>query len=81
MPKMRDNPKVTRAYAGGGSNVASAAMQDTGGFKKGGRAKKHVGHVDGGMSMENAGRTPRKSGGGVFSSAASGTPRKPSSHY
>lgn len=82
MAKMADDTKVTRAYAGGDSNVASEAREGTSGFKKGGKVgKKMVGHVDGVMSMAHAGRKPRKSGGGVFSAAASGTPRKPSSHY
>ena len=82
MAKMADDKKVTRAYAGGDSNVAKEARQDNDGFKKGGKvAKKNVGHVDGVMSMAHAGRKPRKSGGSVFSSASSGTPRKPSTHY
>ena len=48
--------------------------------KKGGRVKKHVGHVTGGMSKANAARKPRKAGGRVgsnmnpLSSAAAGTP-------
>jgi hypothetical protein len=82
MAKMADDTKVTKAYAGGDSNVAKEAREGTSGFKRGGRAKKKdVGEVHGVMSMAHAGRKPRKSGGGVFSSAASGTPRKPSSHY
>ena len=67
--------KVTKAYAGGDSNVAKEAHSDTDGFKKGGRAKKHMGKAAGLMSKAHAGRKPRKSGGGVFSSAAAGTPR------
>jgi hypothetical protein len=81
MAKMADDTKVTRAYAGGDSNVAKEAREGTNGFKRGGRTKKMVGDVDGPMSMAHAGRKPRKSGGGVFSSASSGSPRKPSSHY
>ena len=82
MPKMADDTKVTRAYAGGDSNVAKEAREGTNGFKKGGKvAKKSVGNVDGVMSMAHAGRKPRASGGGVFSSAKSGSPRKPASHY
>ena len=80
MAKMADDTKVTRAYAGGDSNVAKEAREGTNGFKKGGKVKKDVG-MPGVMSMAHAGRKPRKSGGGVFSSAASGSPRKPSSHY
>lgn len=67
--------KVTKAYAGGDSNVAKEAHAGTEGFKKGGRAKKDGGKAAGLMSKAHAGRKPRKSGGGVFSSAASGTPR------
>jgi len=67
--------KVTTAYAGGDSNVAKESRMGTDGFKKGGRAKKDAGKAAGLMSKAHAGRKPRKSGGGVFSSAASGTPR------
>lgn len=42
---------------------------------------KHVGKVHGGEGAKHGGKAPRKSGGGVFSSAHSGSPRKPSSHY
>ena len=49
--------------------------------KHGGKAKKHVGHVEGEHEKHHAGRKPRKSGGGVFSSAQSGSPRAKSSHY
>lgn len=48
--------------------------------KKGGRVKKHVGHVMGAMAKAHAGRKPRKNGGRTgsnmnpLSSAASGTP-------
>jgi len=67
--------KVTKAYAGGDSEVAKEAHSGTDGFKKGGRAKKSMGKAAGLMSKAHAGRKPRKSGGGVFSSAAAGTPR------
>ena len=67
--------KVTKAYAGGDSEVAKEAKAGTAGFKKGGRAKKDMGKAEGVFSKAHAGRKPRKSGGGVFSSAASGTPR------
>lgn len=81
MAKMADDSKVTKAYAGGDSNVAKEAREGTNGFKKGGKVKKVVGDVDGVMSMAHAGRKPRKSGGGVFSTASGGSPRKPASHY
>jgi len=42
---------------------------------------KDVGKVQGGSGMNHGGKAPRKSGGGVFSSAHSGSARKPSSHY
>jgi hypothetical protein len=42
---------------------------------------KHVGKVHGGMGAKHGGKAPRKAGGGVFSSAHSGSARKPSSHY
>ena len=56
-------------YAGGQSEVAKEAKNKAEGFKRGGKTKHH------------AGRKPRKSGGGVFSSAQSGSPRAKSSHY
>jgi hypothetical protein len=61
--------------------VFKEADEKTNGFKKGGVAKKNVGDVDGVMSEAHAGRKPRKSGGSVMSSAASGTPRGKASHY
>ena len=67
-----------RAYAGGDSDVAKEAMQGTNGFKRGGKADMKA---EGVMSKAHAGRKPRKSGGGVFSSAAAGTPRGKASHY
>jgi hypothetical protein len=67
-----------KAYAGGDSNVASESKQGTGGFKRGGKAG---GKPSGVMSKANMGRKPRKSGGGVMSSAASGSPRGSASHY
>lgn len=67
------------AYAGGKSNVAKESMGGTDGFKRGGKT---AGKVDGMMSKAHAGRKPRKSGGGVFSSASGpGTPRAKASHY
>ncbi len=72
--KKVSDTKVTTAYAGGNSEVAKEAKAGTAGFKKGGRAKKDM-KADGVMSKAHAGRKPRKSGGGVFSSAAAGTPR------
>ena len=71
-----------KAYAGGDSNVASEAMGGTNGFKKGGKVGKHADmKAEGVMSMAHAGRKPRKSGGGVFSTASSGTPRGKADHY
>lgn len=70
-----------KAYAGGESNVAAESRNTKEGFKKGGKVAKKDMAVDGVMSAAHAGRKPRKSGGGVFSSAASGTPRGKSSHY
>lgn len=70
------------AYAGGDSEVAKESRAGNDGFKRGGKAKKNVGNVSGLMSSANAGRKPRKAGGGVFSSASGpGTPRKSSSPY
>lgn len=59
------------AYEGKASTIKEA-KEKTGGFKKGGAAKK---------VMSKAERPARKSGGGVMSSAASGTPRGKASHY
>lgn len=56
-----------------GPAVARSAKSKTAGFKKGGKAEKKV--------MSKAARPARKSGGGVFSSASSGTPRGKASHY
>jgi len=71
-----------KAYAGGDSNVAAESRNAKEGFKKGGKvAKKKDMKAEGVMSMAHAGRKPRKSGGGVFSTAASGTPRAKSSNY
>jgi len=53
-------------------------------FKKGGKAEKaHGGCMKkGGKAvMSHAARPARKSGGGVLSSAASGSPRGKASHY
>jgi hypothetical protein len=60
-------PKSHTAYSGGNSKVAAEAMDSTDGFKKGGKA---MGKAEGVMSKAHAGRKPRKSGGGVLSSAA-----------
>lgn len=68
------------AYSGGKSNVASEMMKGNDGFKRGGKTKM-AGKVEGVMSEAHAGRKPRKSGGGVMSSAAAGSPRAKSSHY
>jgi len=81
------------AYKGKASTIKEAEDK-TEGFKKGGKAAgkmsgggmyekggKALGKVKGVMSEANAARKPRKSGGSVMSSAASGTPRGKSSHY
>jgi hypothetical protein len=52
--------------------VAAEIEKGTDGFKKGGCAMKKGG---------KAKRAARASGGGVFSSAASGTPRGKAQHY
>lgn len=68
-----------KAYAGGDSNVAREAMQGDNGFKRGGKAGMKA---EGMMSKAHAGRKPRKSGGGVFSSASGpGDKRKPAQNY
>ena len=63
------------AYKGKASTIKEAE-EKTNGFKKGGKAmgKKSM------PPMKDE-RPARKSGGGVFSSAASGTPRGKSQHY
>jgi hypothetical protein len=66
------------AYSGGNSNVASESMNTKDAFKKGGKVGMKA---DGVMSEAHAGRKPRKSGGGVLSSAAGGSPRGKASHY
>ena len=70
--------KSHTAYAGGNSTVASEMMKPTGGFKKGGKVGMKA---EGVMSEAHAGRKPRKSGGGVMSSAAGGTPRGKGANY
>jgi len=71
-----DNATPTDIYAGASSGTVKGARGGTNGFKKGGKvAKKQVGKVDGVMSMAHAGRKPRMSGGGVFSTAAKGSKR------
>jgi hypothetical protein len=68
-------------YAGGQSEVAKETKNKAEGFKRGGKAKKHVGKVHGEMAEHHAGRKPRMSGGKVLSSASAGTMRSKSSHY
>jgi hypothetical protein len=76
------------AYKGKASTIKEAE-EKTNGFKKGGMAVKKMagGYAKGGMSKkvmssaEKEERPARKSGGGVFSSASSGTPRGKASHY
>jgi hypothetical protein len=71
--------KSHTAYSGGNSKVASEMMKGDDGFKRGGKT---VGKDKSPMSMAHAGRKPRKSGGGVLSSASGpGTPRGKASHY
>lgn len=60
------------AYEGKASSIKEA-KEKTNGFKKGGKAMK--------KPMAKDERPARKSGGGVFSSAASGSPRGKASHY
>jgi len=63
------------AYEGKASTIKEA-KEKTNGFKKGGKAEKKV------MSEASEDMRPRRAtGGGVFSSAASGTPRGKGSHY
>ena len=64
------------AYKGKASTIKEAD-EKTNGFKKGGKvmAKKVMSEA----AKEE--RPARKSGGGVFSSASSGTPRGKASHY
>jgi len=75
------DPKGSRKtlYNAQNSHVAAEMEEGTNGFKKGGGCMKKGGKV---MSSAAKGKKPaRASGGGVFSSAASGTPRGKSSHY
>lgn len=62
------------AYKGKASTIKEADDKNDG-FKKGGSAKKVM------SEAHDEDRKARKSGGGVFSSAASGTPRGKASHY
>jgi len=67
-------------YNAQNSHVTAETEQGTDGFKKGGCAMKKGGKAV--MSKAAKGKRPaRASGGGVFSSAASGTPRGKASHY
>jgi hypothetical protein len=65
--------KKREEYNARGSNVFKAAEKGDDGFKRGGKTSV--------MSEAAEGRKPRKSGGGVLSSAASGSPRGKASHY
>ena len=65
-------------YNAENSHVAAEMEEGTDGFKKGGCAMKKGGKV---MSTAAKGRKGRATGGGIFSSAASGTPRGKASHY
>lgn len=63
-----------------GPAVAKSAKAGTDGFKKGGSCMKKGGKAV--MSHAAKGKKPaRATGGGVFSSAHSGTPRGKASHY
>lgn len=67
------------AYKGPASTIKDADDK-TDGFKKGGSCMKKGGKAV--MSTAAKGKKPaRASGGGVFSSAKSGTPRGKASHY
>lgn len=66
-------------YNAENSHVAAEIEKGTDGFKKGGSCMKKGGKV---MSSAAKGKRPaRANGGGVFSSAASGTPRGKASNY
>lgn len=58
-------------YAGAGSNVAKESKNKAEGFKRGGKTMKAAGE----KAKMHAGRKPRRSGGGVMSTAAKGTMR------
>lgn len=63
-----------------GPAVVKSAKSKTDGFKKGGGCMKKGGKAV--MSEAAKGKKPaRATGGGVFSSAHSGTPRGKASHY
>jgi hypothetical protein len=67
------------AYKGPASTIKEAE-EKTDGFKKGGSCMKKGGKAV--MSSAAKGKKPaRASGGGVFSTAKSGTPRGKASHY
>lgn len=57
--------------------VVDASKERAETFKKGGKCMKKGGKT----VMSKAARPARKSGGGVLSSAAAGTPRGKASHY
>ena len=76
--KMAPKKLPSKFYAGAGSNVAAEAESTKEGFKKGGKIVKMMGD----KAKGHAGRKPRKSGGGVFSSAGGpGTPRGKAQNY
>ena len=73
-----------------GKDHFAAAESKEESFKKGGKIKKKSGGAmkgkkdmkcEGSKCSPRADRPARKSGGAVFSSAASGTPRGKASHY
>lgn len=75
------------AYKGPATTIKDAEEKtQSPAFKKGGKAEKAMGGCmkKGGKVMSSAakGKKPaRASGGGVFSSAKSGTPRSKATHY
>ena len=72
----------TDGFKKGGKAMGKAhggSMDHAGGYAKGGKS---MGKAEGMFSKAHAGRKPRKSGGGVMSSASgSGTPRGKSANY
>jgi hypothetical protein len=70
------------AYKGKASTFKDADSKEES-FKKGGKVKKEKKEMKacGGKAGMRADRPARKSGGAVFSSAASGEKRKAASHY
>lgn len=72
--KKKQGAKPSSQRAG---TETDAFKEQNEGFKKGGSCMKKGGKA----VMSSAARPARKSGGGVLSSAASGSPRGKASHY